>query len=607
LSSEVVDEIVERTDGVPLFLEELTKAVVETAISGADAGEGAVSSVPAISTAVPATLHASLMARLDWLGPTAKEVAQVGAAIGRDFSYELLLTASQRGEAETREALDRLVAAGLVFQRGIPPAAEYQFKHALVEDTAYGTLLRGPRQALHTRIAEAIQKRSSETVERAPEVLAHHLAEAGQFDSAATYWLEAGRRAAGRSANIEAAAHLARGIVGLSGLAETPERNRQELALQLSLGPVLLSNRGYGTPEVGGAYQRAADLARRLGDDRAGFAATWGLWITAGGDREYENRLRHLSELVQIADRIGDPELSLQAHHSSWTTWIFGGEFVRSQDHIRQGLALYDPDKHRHHALMYGGHDPGVCGKGQGAVGLWALGYPDQAAQSAREGIVLAEALGHVPSVLHSLWFAGALYWVRRDVAAGRDCGARLLALGREHGLLQYQTIGGIFDGWALTQIGNGEEGLTALRSSVGLYGATTKVTLDLFSAVLAEAELLACNFEQAAAALVRAEKAGKGWWRAEFLRLRGDLQRSGSVQDRSTAEQLYRKAIAVAQGQSAKSLELRAATNLARLWGGQRRRAEARDLLAPVYGWFTEGFDTPDLKEAKALLDELT
>jgi class 3 adenylate cyclase/predicted ATPase len=607
LSSEVVDEIVERTDGVPLFLEELTKAVVETAISGADAGKGAVSSVPATSTAVPATLHASLMARLDWLGPTAKEVAQVGAAIGRDFSYELLLAASQCGEAETREALDRLVAAALMFQRGIPPAAEYQFKHALVQDTAYGTLLRGPRQALHTRIAEAIQKRSSETVERVPEVLAHHLTEAGQFDSAATYWLEAGRREAGRSANIEAAAHLARGIVGLSGLAETPERNRQELALQLALGPVLLSNRGYETPDVRGAYRRAADLARRLGDDRARFAATWGLWITTqGGDREDENRLRHLRELVQIADRIGDRELSLQAHHSSWATWMFGGEFVRSQDHIRQGLALYDPEKHRHHALMYGGHDPGVCGKGQGALGLWALGYPDQAAQSAREGIVLAEALGHVPSVLHSLWFAGVLYCLRGDVTAACNCGARLLALGREHSLMLYQAIGGILDGWALTQIGNGEDGLAELRSSVGVFGASARFILDLFGALLAEAELLSGNFEQAAVALDRAEEVGKGWWRAEFLRLRGDLQRSKSVQERYAAEQLYREAIAVAQSQSAKSLEVRAATSLARLWREQGRWAEAHDLLAPVYGWFTEGFDTPDLKEAKALLDEL-
>jgi predicted ATPase len=393
----------------------------------------------------------------------------------------------------------------------------------------------------------------------------------------------------------------------LSELAETPERLQQELALQLALGPVLLSTRGYGAPEARRAYRRAAELAARLGDDRARFAATWGLWITThGGGREDEERLRHLGELVQIADRIADPELSLQAHHSAWATWIWGGEFVRSQDHVRQGIALYDPDKHRHHALMYGGHDPGVCGKGQSAVALWALGYPDQAVQTAREGIVLAEGLRHVPSVLHSLWFAAAVCHLRRDLATTRDYSERLLTLGREHGLRQYQAIGGIFHGWALMQSGSGEEGLAELRSCVGRYGATSWTMLGLFRAILAEAEHLSGNFELAEEALAGTEEVGNRWWWAEFLRLRGDLQRSGSGRDRAAAEQSYREAIAVARGQQAKALELRAAIGLVPLRRDQGRHAEARDLLAPVYGWFTEGFDTPDLKDAKALLDQL-
>ena len=605
LPPEIIEEIIERTDGVPLFLEEVTKLVLEAAISSTAGGSAAP--LPGTRLAVPPTLQASLMARLDRLGSAAREVAQIGAAIGRDFPYQLLLAASQRGEAETRAALDRLVAAGLVFQRGGPPAAEYQFKHALIQETAYGTLLRGPRRALHARIAKAVQEQSPKIVERSPEILAHHLTEAGELDSAATFWLEAGRRASGHSANIEAAAHLARGIAGLSELAETPERLQQELALQLALGPVLLSTRGYGAPESRRAYRRAADLAARLGDDRASFAATWGLWITThGGGREDEERLRHLGELVQIADRIADPELSLQAHHSAWATWIWGGEFVRSQDHVRQGIALYDPDKHRHHALMYGGHDPGVCGKGQSAVALWALGYPDQAVQTAREGIVLAEGLRHVPSVLHSLWFAAAVCHLRRDLATTRDYSERLLTLGREHGLRQYQAIGGIFHGWVLMQSGSGEEGLAELRSCVGRYGATSWTMLGLFRAILAEAEHLSGNFELAEEALAGTEEVGNRWWWAEFLRLRGDLQRSGSGGDRAAAEQSYREAIAVARGQQAKALELRAATGLVRLRRDQGRHAEARDLLPPVYGWFTEGFDTPDLKEAKALLDEL-
>jgi predicted ATPase len=604
LPPEIIEEIIERTDGVPLFLEEVTKLVLD-AISSTEGGSAAA--LPGARLAVPPTLHASLMARLDRLGPGAREVAQIGAAIGRDFPYELLLAASQRGEVETRAALDRLVAAGLVFQRGTPPAAEYRFKHALIQDTAYGTLLRGPRQALHARIAEAIQEQSPEIVERSPEILAHHLTEAGELDNAATYWLEAGRRASGHSANIEAAAHLARGIAGLSGLAETPERIRQELALQLALGPVLLSTRGYGSPETRRAYRRAAELAMQRDDDRARFAAIWGLWITThGGGREDEERLRYLGELVQIADRIADPELSLQAHHSGWATRIWRGEFVPSQDHVRQGIALYDPDKHRHHALMYGGHDPGVCGKGQSAVILWALGYSDQAVHIAREGIILAEGLGHVPSVLHSLWFAVAVCHLRRDLAKARDHSERLLTLGHEHGLRQYQAVGGIFRGWALMKSGSVAEGLAELRSWIGRYGATSWTMLGLFRAILAEAELFSGNFEQAEEALAGTEERGNRWWWAEFLRLRGDLQRSGPVRDGAAAAQSYREAIAVARGQQAKALELRAATGLARLWGEQGRRAEAGDLLASVYGWFTEGFDTADLKEAKALLDQL-
>ena len=345
----------------------------------------------------------------------------------------------------------------------------------------------------------------------------------------------------------------------------------------------------------------------RLGDDRARFGATWGLWITThGGGQEDEERLRHLGDLVEIADRVADPELSLQAHHSAWATLIWGGEFVRSQDHVRQGIALYDPDRHRHHALLYGGHDPGVCGKGQGAVALWALGYPDQAAQSAREAIALAEGLRHVPSVLHSLWFAAAVCHLRQDLATVRVCSERFLTLGREHGLKQYQAIGGIFHGWALTRSGSWEEGLAELRSCVGFYGTIGWTMLALFRAILAEAELDAGNFEQAKA-LVATNDMCNRWWNAEFLRLLGELHRSGPLRDRAAAEQSYREALAVARGQQAKALELRAATGLVRLLCDEGRPHEARDLLTPICGWFTEGLDTPDFVEAKALLTNLT
>ncbi|MBV8422440.1 MAG: AAA family ATPase [Hyphomicrobiales bacterium] len=606
LPPNIRQDIIERTDGVPLFVEEMTKAVLEAESEG-EARQTAAA-VPSPSLAVPASLHASLMARLDRLGP-AKEVAQIGAAIGREFAHALLAEVVRKPEAELGSALDRLIQAGLLFRQGVPPHATYLFKHALVQDAAYGTLLRGPRQALHARIAAAIETRMPERVEREPELLAYHYAGAGQPDTAAGYWLAAGRLAARRSANSEAVAHLTRGIAGVGGLPETEERNRQELALQLALGPALLSSRGFGDPEASAGYQRAAELARRLGDDRDRFAATWGLWISIRASSASDHmrlRLQYLGEMVEAAERTGDPELLLQAHHSSWSTRIWNGEFARATEHVRSGLALYDRERHRHHALMYGGHDPAVCGKGQGAVALWALGCPDQAVQSARNGIVLGQASDHLPSLLHSLWFAASVYFLRRQAADVLECSARLLALGGEHGLKLYEAIGGVFHGWARIQQSDAQAGLAELRAAVAAYATTAHVNLDLYRAILAEAELRAGNLEEAAAVLNQGERTADEWWRAGYLRLRGDLLLRGPGDERAAAERLYREAISVAAGQQAKSLELRAATSLARLLRDEGKRDEARNLLAPVYGWFTEGFDTLDLKEAKALLDVL-
>jgi hypothetical protein len=584
----------------------MTKAVLEAANEGT--AERVVAVIPSPSVAVPASLHASLMARLDRLGP-AKELAQIGAAIGREFSHGLMAAVAGKPEAELQPALDRLVAAGLLFRQGSPPHATYLFKHALVQDAAYGTLLRGPRQELHARIAAATETRMPERVEREPELLAYHYAEAGQPDTAAGYWLAAGRLAARRSANSEAVAHLRRGIAAVRGLPETVERNHLELALQLALGPALVSSRGFGDAEASTGYQRAAELARRLGDDRDRFAATWGLWITIRAKSASDHmrlRLQYLGEMVEAAERTGDAELLLQAHHSSWSTRIWNGEFASASEHVRSGLALYDPERHRHHALMYGGHDPGVCGNGQGAVALWALGWPDRAVQSARESIVLGETLDHLPSLLHSLWFATSVYFLRRQAADVLACSARLLAVGSEHGLKLYEAIGGVFHGWALIQQLDAQAGLAELRAAVATYATTAHVNLDLYRAILAEAELRAGNFEEGTAVLIQGERSTDEWWRAGYLRLRGDLLLRGPNDDRGAAERLYRQAISVAAGQQAKSLELRAATSLAMLLGEQGRRSEGYAVLAPVYAWFTEGFGTLDLKEAKALLGEL-
>jgi predicted ATPase len=607
LPADLLDEIIERTDGVPLFLEEVTKAVLEAAEApGGDGARSVVSAIPGQRTAVPATLQASLMARLDRLGPAAREMAQTGAAIGREFSYDIVSAVTARPVADVQAALDRLVNSGLVFQRGTPPAADYQFKHALVQDTAYGTSLRGPRQALHGRIAVAIEYRASERVEREPEILAHHWAEAGNAQRAIGYWLEAGRRAAARSANREAVAHLSRGADMVASLPESTEAMRLELALQLALGPAVMSIRGFGAPEAVVAYRRARDLAETLGDSRSLFAAIWGLWLTTGQSLEIDRRAELVDELFRVAEPLKDTAFELQAHHAAWATLIFRGDLDSSQEHVRRGLQLYDREAHGDHAILYGGHDPAVCGTGQGAMALWMLGYPDQAVESGRRSIAIANDLAHPPSVAHALWFTGVAYMMRRDVSAVLGLAEQLVELSRDRGLAQYQAIGGIMRGWARAQSGAIEDGLVELRAAIDAHRGNATVLVGFFAVSLAETELLGGHIDEAASALALALGAQKNEsvWTSDISRVTGDLRLAQNPADFYAAQHMYNEAISTARDHNAKSLELRTALRLARLRQRQGRSQEAIDLIKPIYSWFTEGLDTPDLKEARELLE---
>ena len=607
LPADILDEIIERTDGVPLFLEEVTKAILETAdASATDGARHTVAAIPGHRTAVPATLQASLMARLDRLGPEARDIAQTGAAIGREFTYDIVTAVALRPEAETRAALDRLVASGLVFQRGSPPAADYQFKHALVQDTAYGTLLRGPRQSLHERIAAAIERRTPDRMEREPEILAYHLAEAGQFQRAASFVLEAGRRAAGRSANLEAVAHLQRGVAMLAALPDDPVRMRLELALQLALGPAVMATRGFGAPEALVAYLRARELSEILPDNRSLFAALWGIWLATGQTDEHGHRRNLCDELFRVAEPLNDPSLILQAHHAAWATLMFNGDLAGAQQHVRQGLKLYDRQKHGTHALLYGGHDPAVCGTGQGGIVFWTLGFPDQAVDSVRQSITFANAIEHPPSLGHALWFAGVTHMLRREPAVVRDVAERLITLSRDRGLVQYQAIGAIMRGWSLSHLGQRDAGMTELRSAIDSYPTTAAVLMPLFTVALIDAELLGGHIEAANAAMERAIGQNREpIWASEILRAKGDLRLAQNPDDLTGAEQLYNDALSVARDRDAKSLELRAALSLARLYRRQKRPQDVVRLLQPLYSWFTEGFATADLKDAKALLDQ--
>ncbi len=605
LTADIIAEIVERTDGVPLFVEELTKAVLESAAQG-DRVAAVLGTASLAALSVPATLHASLMARLDRLGPAAKEIAQIGAVLGREFTYELMDHVAARPDLDV--ALGQLGDAGLLFCRGVPPQSSYLFKHALVQDAAYSTLLRGRRQELHARVAAALEEHFSDLVERQPELLAHHLTAAGNTERAVDQWLKAGQLAASRSAHFEAIAHFRRGLSLLGSLPETEERDQQEIALQLGTGLSSLTAKGLGSPEAAEAYTRARDVCEKINDADRLFVALWNLWLTTAM-RDIDAARPLSNQLLILTKTEDDSALRLQAHHSAWFTRFYAGEPAPAYGHCAEGRRLYDFERHRSHAFLYGGHDPGVCAHLNGAWLEWLLGYPDKALASVDCGVRLGERLAH-PLSLHQAFFYGAvLHLFRREpqmvlpyVRAGEVVATeQRVALYMEPEILR---SGAILDQGAVREAAASLGESLAERQAIGrrLHGP---YQLALLSEGLARAG----DRDGAVAALAEAEAAietsGQRWWEAEIHRLRGMLLLSS--QRFTECEASFERALDVARQQQARSLELRAATSLARLWGEQRRRAEAGNLLAPVYGWFTEGFDTADLKEAKALLDELT
>jgi class 3 adenylate cyclase/predicted ATPase len=605
LSAEVMEEITERTDGVPLFVEELTKAVLEAG----EAVAAALSVVPHPGP-VPATLHASLMARLDRLGPAAKEVAQTGAAIGREFGYELLAATTDLPEPQLHEALDRLTNAGLLFVRGMPPQSSYIFKHALVQDAAYGTLLRSRRHRLHGRIAEILETDFTDRALNEPDLLAYHYTEAGLTALAINYWEKAGVRAAQRSANKEAIAHLRKGLEQVAELPKDAQRNDRELHLLLALGPALMTTRSSAAPEIGSIYARACQLAQEGGFLGELFPTLWGSWLVAFTSDDLTTANRLSDELFGIARDQASPELLLQAHHAAWPTLIALGELTEAQQHIERGLALYQPDIQHAHAQRYGGHDPGVCGYVLGAMIRAALGFPDEALRQMDQGRVLAESLDHPPSLSQPLWFAADLSYLRRDPRAVREFVSTALPLLSEHGSAVGLANAMMLRGWALINEGRVKEGMADLSAGLSRWRTSgSKYQVPYRLARAADAYRIAKDPEGGlpltAEALELMELSEDQWFGAEVHRVRGELL---LLTDRARdAESCLERALAAARRQNARLLELRAATSLARLWCDHGKRMEARDLLGPIYHWFTEGFDAPDLMDAKALLEQLT
>ena len=611
LPIEILGEIVERTDGVPLFVEELTKAVLESGLLREDDGRYVLDG-PLPPLAIPTSLRDSLMARLDRLAPV-KGIAQIGAAIGREFSYDLLAAASSLPEAQLRQALEQLANAELVFAHGTPPESTYTFKHALVQDAAYATMLRSTRQQLHARIAQVLQEQFPDIVESQPEMLAHHFTESGLSEQAITYWHRAGRRASERSANAEAIAHLDRGLDLVRRLPATPTRARLELELAITLGPVLMSARGGAASEVEKAYLRAAELCRQVGEPSQLFTATWGLWhVYQQGRRKLRAAHELVGEILALARQQADPALLLQGEHAAWTTLSYVPDLPAARDHAERGRALYHAELHRAHKFIFAGHDPGVCCRSNGALVWWLLGFPDRALARAHEGMSLAEQLAHPVSLALSLLFSSFLHQFRREARLTLERAEATIATCAEHGVAPPFAAGGrIMRGWAMAAQGQADEAIAEIRDALdALHAIGAEIRRPYYLALLAEAHERAGQVDQGLSALAEAldlvEETGERRWEAEILRLRGKLLLGFGKRSSHDSEGCLRRAIEVARQQGAKMLELRAATSLASLCRDRGRGAEARDLLAPVYGWFTEGFETPDLQDAKDLLDEL-
>jgi predicted ATPase/class 3 adenylate cyclase len=607
VASDLVEEIVERTDGVPLFIEELTKAVLEAGETGAEA---ALATTPSGGLSVPPTLHASLMARLDRLGPAEKEVAQVGAAIGREFSYELLSAVADRGANEVQAALGRLVEAGLLFRRGTPPEASYTFKHALVQDASYGTLLRAMRQQLHARIAAALERRFPETAEIRPEVMARHFTEAGLLDGAVAHWRKAGEQAVRRAANREAIEHFRRALSLNDARPDGIDRRRTELAVLSQLGPALMSLHGWPAPEVGAAFERAGEVARQLESSADLAPPLVGLWLFHISRGQFARAETISDELFRIAQELEDPELLLQAHHSAWPTCYLGGRLAKASEHIDAGMALYDEARHERHRYLYLGHDPAVCALAIAAPVQWLLGYPDRAVRLEREASELARRLRHAPSLAHALWFIGECQFVRGDVAAVAATAAELLALCEEHRLPQPRATALMFLGWAAARAGDVAEGTRRLEEGLGVWnrlGARSYLPRGL--CLLAESRLLARRhaegLELVARALAVAAESGEAWYAARLHQLRAELlQALGG--DADAAEASLLTALDVARAQGARGWERRVAASLARHWLERGRREDARTLLAATLPRFAEGRAAPAPETAEELLDRL-
>jgi class 3 adenylate cyclase/predicted ATPase len=606
LPPEVLEQIVMRCDGLPLCLEEMTKTVLEAGYLRDD-GDRYTRTIPLPEVVIPETLHDSLLARLDGLGKF-KDVARTAAVIGREFSCDLLCAVLPQKDV-AKDALKEMIQAGLIMASGETPDATYRFKHALVRDAAYASLLRAERKAQHARLARVLVEEFPETAEREPELVARHFTGAMMVEFAIHYWRKAGEQSLGRFANAEAINHFSSALELLMTVPESVERDQQELDLQICLGTTFTTAKGFAAPEVEIAYTRARSLSQRLADPERVFSVWRGLWVFDLVRAQWQQAYELAAEMLAMSQHQHSSGYQLEAHRAMGVTLFWLGEFVRARDHLKQVHILYEPAQHHAHTIRYGS-DPGVASLVHEAYVLWVLGYPDQALARSDEALALARQSNHPFSLAQALLYRGFLHQHRREAKAAESLAKQTETLATEHGFPFWLAESEIVQGWALAQNGETARGVQRLRNGLNDFLATG-AEMDRPRWLATLAETYGRNGQPDAGlnsiheALAAVENTGERFYEARVHELNGTLllQRHG-VDAKDEAEACLLKALSVARQQDAKSWELSAASSLARLWCQQGKRRDARNLLQPVYDWFAEGFDTGDLRDAKALLN---
>jgi len=563
---------------------------------------------------IPATLQDSLMARLDRLA-SAKELVQLCAILGREFTSEMLLAIQPQGEQMLQQGMRQLVESELLYQRGVFPKATYIFKHALIQETAYQSMLKNTRRQYHRNIAEVLVKQFPDLAAAQPEIIAHHYSEAGLRTEAISYWQQAGRRAMERFANQEAIAHLTRGLELLGDLPPNPENTRQELMLQLALGPPLSSLKGFAAPEVETAYSRVFKLCQQGGGAQLQFPALWGLWHFYLLKSELHKAETLAEQLLSLTQTANDPLFLSDAYRARGETFLWSGKFSQARTFLEKGIDLNDAGQQH----SYIAESPEVACRFLSAIALWNLGYPDQALLRSQDAVTLAQELSHPLSLSAAHHFLGLLHLLCQQGGATFEQAEAAMAIAVEQGFVFFIAFDTMLGGWALAEKGRSEEGISQLREGLAAYRSTGAKALVLqWMVVLADLCGKVGQVERGLGVLADAQTLAdknkdERYYIAEIMRVKGhllmqglkDKTREAAVYDE--AEASFLRAIKLAQQQDAKSLELRAAVSLSRLWQSQGKKAEAFGLLSEIYNWFEEGFDTPDLMAAKVLLEELS